>query len=330
MARSLRINYPNALYHVTCRGNEQKAIYRDESDYSAFIVCLQKSLETYQAILHSYVLMTNHFHLLVEAPQGNLSAFMRHLNVTYAGYFNRRHHRVGHLYQGRFKAIVVEADTYLLELSRYIHLNPIRIKKYEGSSIEERLKILKVYPWSSLMGYVKSSRRESYVTYDRVLGYLGGAEEKRRRVYAGFVEEGAQKGVESPLEKVFGQIILGKETFIQEIKKVFQKKSKNREQPSLAAIHRVAPERVIGEVCRVLHLDEKAICLRRGGWPRNLLMECLYRYSGLTQREIGERMGGVGYSRVSRARGDLRRLMQKESKIEKAAKQVERLLENQK
>ena len=328
MARSLRINYPNALYHVTCRGNEQKPIYRDESDYSTFLACLQKSLETYQTILHTYVLMTNHYHLMVEVPRGNLSAFMKHLNVTYTGYFNRRHQRVGHLYQGRFKAIVVEADTYLLELSRYVHLNPVRIKRYQEYSVEEKLKMLRVYPWSSLMGYVKPSHRESYVTYDRVLGYLGD-EKKKHQAYARFVEEGVKKGVERPLEKTVGQVILGKEPVLNKIKQAFQK-GRNREQPSLQAIHRILPKHVILAVCRILHLQEESVCRRGGGWQRSFLMECLYRYSGLTQEEIGKRMGGVGYSRVSRARADLKLWMQTQPKIEDAAKRVEQLLESQK
>lgn len=329
MARSLRINYPGALYHVTCRGNEQKPIYRNESDYSMFLAYLQKSLETYQTILHTYVLMTNHFHLLVEVPHENLSAFMKHLNVSYTAYFNRYHQRVGHLYQGRFKAIVVEADAYLLELSRYIHLNPIRLKRYEKVSFEKKLEILRAYRWSSLVGYVKLRHREPYVTYDRVLGYIGGNKEQKHRAYARFVEEGAEKGVERPLEKTVGQVILGKEPFLNKIKKAFQN-GRNREQPSLRAIHRISPERVIREVCRILYLDEEAISHRGGGWQRSFLMECLYRYSGLTQKEIGERMGGVGYSRVSRARGDLRRRMKERPEIGKAAKQVERILESQK
>ena len=140
MARPLRIQYPDAVYHVTCRGNEKQNIYRDDADRSRFLQQLNQSVNIYTVKLHSYVLMTNHFHLLVETPLGNLSEFMRHFNIAYIGYFNRRHKRVGHLYQGRYKAILVDKDAYLSVLSQYIHLNPVRIKALEKTDPREKYK----------------------------------------------------------------------------------------------------------------------------------------------------------------------------------------------
>ena len=125
MARPLRIQYPNAVYHVTSRGNERKDIFKDDRDREHFLEILFQSLHTYSVILYSYVLMNNHFHLLVETPLGNLGAFMRHFNITYTSYFNRRHRRTGHLYQGRYKSIIVDKDAYLSVLFRYIHLTQI-------------------------------------------------------------------------------------------------------------------------------------------------------------------------------------------------------------
>src|SRR5262245_52642851 len=127
MARPLRINYADAHYHVTCRGNEGRRIFSDDEDRRVFLDRLERSLDIYGVRVHGYVLMGNHFHLVVQTPKANLSEFMRHLNVSYTGSYNRRHRRAGHLFQGRFKAIVVEADSYLLELSRYVHLNPVRV-----------------------------------------------------------------------------------------------------------------------------------------------------------------------------------------------------------
>jgi putative transposase len=114
MARPLRISYPNAFYHVTCRGNDQRAIFRDDYDRTRFLAQLESALEIFSVGLHAYVLMSNHFHIIVETPKANLSEFMRQFNISYTGYYNRRHGRVGHLYQGRFKAIVVDKDSYLL------------------------------------------------------------------------------------------------------------------------------------------------------------------------------------------------------------------------
>ena len=128
MARPLRISYPNAFYHVTCRGNDRRAIFRDDHDRGRFLERLQSAVEIFGVRVHAYVLRSNHFHLIVQTPRANLSEFMRQFNISYTGDYNRYHRRVGHLYQGRFKAMVVDKDSYLLELSRYVHLNPIRIK----------------------------------------------------------------------------------------------------------------------------------------------------------------------------------------------------------
>src|SRR5215472_262145 len=134
MARALRILFADAHYHVTCRGNERKAIFRDDTDRSVFLDKLQTSLQIYGVRLHAYVMMNNHFHLMVETPKGNLSEFMRHFNISYTAAFNRRHHRVGHLYQGRYKAILIDKDSYLLELSRYVHVNPVRSSVIPGGN----------------------------------------------------------------------------------------------------------------------------------------------------------------------------------------------------
>jgi Transposase IS200 like len=156
--------------------------------------------ETYQVTLHVYVLMPNHFHLVVETPRANLSEFMRHFNVTYTGYFNRRHGRVGHLYQGRFQAFVVEAETYMTELSRYVHLNPIRVARFRQAPVGEKLRYLRGYRWSSLPGYLHTTKRSAVVEYRLVLAGFGGDHERGRHAYARFIEEGMKEGVGSPWE----------------------------------------------------------------------------------------------------------------------------------
>ena len=127
MARPLRLLYPGACYHVTARGNERKPIFRDDTDRRRFLERLAAVVARYRLVLHAYVLMRNHYHLLVETSEGNLAAALRQLNGVYTQDFNRRHRRAGHLLQGRYKALVVEKDSYLLELTRYIHLNPVRV-----------------------------------------------------------------------------------------------------------------------------------------------------------------------------------------------------------
>ncbi len=126
MARPLRIEYPGALYHITARGNAREPIFKDDTDRRAFLEILGNVIERHQWRCHAYCLMGNHYHLLIETPKANLSPGMRQLNGIYTQAFNRRHARVGHVLQGRFKAILVDKDSYLLELCRYIVLNPVR------------------------------------------------------------------------------------------------------------------------------------------------------------------------------------------------------------
>lgn len=183
MARPLRIQYPGAVYHVTCRGNARRNIFLKDDDRQGFLQILSKSLDIYSILLHGYVLMENHFHLLVETPLGNLSEFMRHFNITYTSYFNRRHQRVGHLYQGRYKSILVEKDAYLSILSRYIHLNPIRVQTFETGSHKHQAEHLLQYPWSSLPGYLDKSKRNGMVGYALVLADYGGDTPKGRAAY---------------------------------------------------------------------------------------------------------------------------------------------------
>ena len=134
MARPLRLEFAGALYHVTSRGNERKPIFLDETDFDGFSQILSEVCERYNWVIHSYCLMNNHYHLLVETPDANLSKGMRQLNGVYTQWFNRKQRRVGHLFQGRYKAILVEKDAYLLELSRYIILNPIRAHMVDNLS----------------------------------------------------------------------------------------------------------------------------------------------------------------------------------------------------
>ncbi len=145
MTRPLRLQYPGAFYHITNRGNERKPIFRDDADRAQFLKILAQSKDNYQAVIHGLVLMTNHYHLLVETPLGNLAEFMRYFNITYTSHFNRRHNRVGHLFQGRYKSVLVDKDTYLSAVSKYIHLNPVKVRGFRTKSLAERMKYLLDY-----------------------------------------------------------------------------------------------------------------------------------------------------------------------------------------
>jgi putative transposase len=248
--------------------------------------------------------MTNHFHLVVETPQANLSAFMRQFNVLYTGYFNRRHRRVGHLYQGRFKAIVVEAEAYLTTLSRYVHLNPIRIQAVRQQDAEAQLQLLKRYRWSSLTGYINKQQRSPLLTYALVLASFGGDTTQGRRAYARFMEDGVRGQLPSPWVQLRGQVVLGTEAFVARLRpQIHAAPEAAREQPARRALEQPWDlEAALAVLAHELGREVSELCQRGGGLEQALVMECLYRVTGASQRLIGQRLGGVDYSWISRQR----------------------------
>src|SRR5437016_13122711 len=153
MARPLRIEFEGAFYHVCGRGNARQSIFANDGDRTKFLQLLIESIERYDVALHAYVLMGNHYHLIAETRRANLGRWMHWLTTAYTVYFNRRHRRAGHLFQGRYKSIVVDAEGYLLSLSRYVHLNPVRGKVMGRGDPVERRKQLRGWRWSSYRRY---------------------------------------------------------------------------------------------------------------------------------------------------------------------------------
>jgi putative transposase len=316
MSRPLRIQYPDAYYHVTCRGNEQKEIFRDLEDRKEFLLLLARSLDVFEVHLLSYALMPNHFHLLVCTPKGNLSELMRHFNISYTGSFNRKYKRSGHLYQGRYKAFLIDADNYLLEVSRYIHLNPLRMKSKEP--LEKRWQDVLINDSTSLPGYLHSKHRKSFVHYTTILDYFGGAKQKASHDYKKFVAEGIEKNIPSPLEKGKGTGIVGKEDFIEEIKQMFGKdeqgKKSHREQPALRELDKsMTPDELIDRYAQLVKLNRGELTTKgKQSTERAMLMELLYRFCNITQPAIGRLLGGIDYSAVSQARKRLHIKIQNE------------------
>src|SRR5574341_74609 len=321
MARALRIELAGSFYHVTCRGNERKAIYRDDTDRQAFLTKLQDSLRIYQVELHAYVLMDNHFHLMVRTQRGNLSQFMRHFNISYTSLFNRRHRRVGHLYQGRYKAILVDRDNYLLELSRYVHLNPVRIPAQRKRPLQEQIRLLERYRWSSLAGYWAPKYKQPWVTYDDVLEQVGHS----RRQYHEIIIDGIERGYATPWDRVEGQVVLGEQKFVERIKAAAEGKGSEREQPGLRQIQATAPAAVLRAVARYYGVEEKRLTGIRTGLrqERAVALELVYRHGGVGQAEIGRLFGGLDYTAVSRERKRLREKAEQDNKLRRALVAIE-------
>lgn len=326
MARPLRIEYENAFYHVTCRGNDRRNIFSSDDDRSAFLALLGRSADIYQAEILAYVLMSNHFHLMAKTPRGNLRDFMRHFNISYTAWFNRRHHRSGHLYQGRYHSYLIDADNYLKEVSRYIHLNPIKIKQERSTAAAARGKALRSYAWSSYPGYLSPRARKPFLRTEAVLGYFGGDRAKGRRGYARYVEQGLVAELENPLELGKGHGIVGDRDFVEEVRlRYLSPEVDARELPAMDKIRgRVEPESIVEAVCTELRVGREDL-LKRGyrGIGRGLLMELLYRYGGLKQREIGA-MLGIDYSAVSVARKRFQEQMEEDGDVKRLMLKLER------
>ena len=218
MTRPLRIEFEGAVYHITSRGNAQQAIFLDEKDFADFLGVLCSVVKRYHFILHTYCLMNNHYHLLIETPYGNLSRGMRQLNGLYTQRFNQRHQRAGHLFQGRYKAILVDKDNYLLELCRYMVLNPVRAKIVKDP---------KDWRWSSYQATTGHDQGIPCLTTDWILSQFGKEQKKTSSFYQAFVSFGIK--AESPLKAIKGQLFLGQENFIDEIKHLIRGKENLKE-----------------------------------------------------------------------------------------------------
>ncbi len=265
--------------------------------------------------------MDNHFHLIVRTLRDNLSEFMRHFNISYTSAFNRRHRRVGHLYQGRYKAILVERDSYLLEVSRYVHLNPVRIPSQKKRAVEERLRLLERYGWSSLKGYWKERHKQSWVTYESVLEQVG----RSRRKYREFILDGMKRGYDTPWESVQGQVVLGGQKFVDRVKEGVEGRISPREQPGVRQIQARAPGVVLRAVAKYYGVDEKRLTGKRTGLrdERGVALELMYRHGGMRQAEIGWFFGGLDYTAVSRERTRLRDKAKRDDKLRRALAEIE-------
>ncbi|MFZ4860123.1 MAG: REP-associated tyrosine transposase [Desulfuromonadaceae bacterium] len=235
MARPLRIEFPGAVYHVTTRGNARADIFEDNNDRILFCTVLSQVVKRFNWHCHAYCLMNNHYHLLIETPDGNLSAGMRQLNGIYTQSYNRRSSKDGHLFKGRFKAVLVEKESHLLELCRYVVLNPVRARMVKAPDDFE---------WSSYLPTLGKCKKPDFLTTDWILANFSSTLRKARIEYQKFVMDGIQ-GKGSPWEQLSGQIILGSETFLNKLKDMLGEKEQIAEFPR---IQRFAGRPLLGDL----------------------------------------------------------------------------------
>jgi len=310
MARQLRIEFSGAFYHVTSRGNERKPVFRSRRDREKFLEYLESASERYGAVAHVYCLMDNHYHLLLETPQGNLSQIMQHINGAYTTYFNVKRHRTGHLLQGRYKSILVEADAYALELSRYIHLNPVRAGMVQRP--EE-------YEWSSYLSYALEEEKPGWLTTDLILGYFSDQYSVAQQKYKSFVESLIGKLYRSPLSDALRSTILGTLDFVNEIKDRFHIEEINdRDLPSL---EEPPPRPGITSVSRAA----SSVLKENARLQRQMQIHLCHRYTGAKLRDIGAHFG-IGESAVSQNSRRFADRLKRDRNLRRITEQVKREL----
>ena len=285
MARPVRIEYPGACYHVISRGNNRQAIFKDEHDRESYLEKLFYYSEQKEVEILCYCLLSNHVHLLLHTPQGNLSKLMQPFQTSYTVYFNRRHRHTGHVFEQRYKAFLVDRDNYLLQVSRYIHLNPV------GAGIVKRPQD---YRWSSYGAYVKGGKIAG-LKRELILGQFEGKGQRRVSRYREFVEGGFNRGEQWFRLPITRQVFVGDEDFAEGVTKKVGKVSPIQGRYSLADIVR--------GVCQVAGVGKeqlgRALKEARVQRAREILMYVARRYSEASLAEIVSHLGVRDRSTVS-------------------------------
>jgi REP element-mobilizing transposase RayT len=247
MARPIRVEFEGAVYHVTARGNERRLIYRGAADRGRFLETLEEAVQEHGLRIHAYCLMPNHYHLLVETPRGNLSRAIGWLQTTYSIRFNRRHRRSGHLFQGRFKAHLVEADSYAMELLRYVHLNPVRPRDKTLVIPAERREEFSEYPWSSHPVYAGRKPAPSWLCTDWLSFFAPGRKEAQRR-YRRFLDDAFGSVVESPWATLRLGLVLGGEEILERARELLRAKPGEDEVRWMARLENGTDRIVAGQI----------------------------------------------------------------------------------
>jgi putative transposase len=319
MARPLRITYPGAWYHVMNRGRSHTDIFLEEGDYRLFLEILRETVIQWNLEVAAYCLMRNHYHLLVRTPEGNISRCMRHLNGVYTQRFNRRHGIDGTLFRGRYKSVLVEADSHLLELLRYIHRNPLKAK------ITARLD---EYPWSSHQGYLAGHRRWGWLARASLLTMFSRNRKQAFAAYLNFVQQPDSAEIDAFLAKEKRPPVLGSAHFTEKIRNQFGGRREDSEIPESQMFKATFPE-VLAAVCQVCQVCPESIDQSRRGQvnlARDLVIYSMRKHSRQTLQQIGAHLAIEKYSSVSSAVQRIKKRRQGDMELAKCIAQIDQQL----
>lgn len=291
MSRPLRIEFEGAFYHVLSRGQRSENIFYSDKDRKKFLEKLEECVEKFKITIHAYVLMDNHYHLLIETPFANLSKAMHYINASYSNWFKTKHQLVGSIFQGRFKSILVQKDSYLKILSAYIHLNPVRagIANRPGG-----------YTWSSHRYYMQKNKKPQWLYVDDIMSEFSYNPEH----YQSFIMMWYESNKEIKRESVYGKnSFLGSEKYYKKVINNVRsrlEKMNERELPELKRLKRLSAEEIKSIILKLFKISEEDLFIKKPGKRlyRKLYIYGLKRYTSLSLREIGE-LVGLDYSSVS-------------------------------
>ena len=307
MPRPWRKQFAGAVYHVTCRGNGRERIVLGDEDAQRFRDQLRDAVEQDGVVLYAWALMPNHYHLLLETPRGNLAGFMQRLNTAYAMYFRYKRTRPGHCFQGRYGAKLVKGDDYLLRLTRYIHLNPVKTRTMQDKTADEKWTELSAYRWSSLAGYLDRNRAEADVDYRWLDLMHRSGRDACRRAYGAYVRAVLTK-TDPVMGEAYGRsaYAIGDERHVQDVEnEIRQSRRKSalpgdllppRKEPVTAAVALKAAAEACG--ISVGALQGRA---RSASLDKAMAIELACRFAHLSQRDIALALG-IGEHAVGKRR----------------------------
>jgi len=294
MARPLRVEFPGAFYHVINRGNAGEDVFKSLRDREKFLEYLETASARFSIRIHTYCLMTNHYHVLVETPEANLSRAIQWVNVSYAVYFNVKRRRRGHLFQGRYKAVLVDADEYLKYLSRYIHLNPVRAKLTESAA---------GYPWSSYSYFVGKKKAPKWFETDWLLSQFGKNRKEAKKNYKAFVEGVDPASLESPDKAMRGGFILGGDEFLEWVKQQFLfLQPDDKEKPQLKGLKPgIDVSDIVSEAGKAFGCDPELILVRgkKKNFARDVAIYLSRDLTGQSGKALGKVFGEVSGAAIT-------------------------------
>jgi len=319
MSRPIRITYPKAWYYVMNRGRRAENIFLEKFDYKMFVALLQETAEAWNIRIAAYCLMPNYYHLLVNTPEANISRAMRHLNGVYTQRFNSRHDLDGPLFRGRYKSILVSGDSYLLQLVRYIHRNPLK-----AGIVED----MKAYPWSSHKAYLSIAKKWDWLHKEFILSLITDDKKSQIKLYRRFVSVDDEKNFEEIMARKKWPSLLGPQDFIDWVKTTYQDLRGSDEMPQIKELYPDS-EIIISSVCDFYDVKrEKLFISKRGTFnePRCAAIYLIRKLRRDRLKEIGLIFMLKNYSSVSSIIERMKSRMKNDRNLKKRIKKLEEQL----